>query len=119
MRGGGVDELTKELCAAMVAGLNFCTPALVRHRKRARDLGADAAMLNDLWDSATSPHYRPAQQAALAVAVALTREPRALPQGLLDELQRHFDREQVVEVVCVIGLENYRNRVENALQVNP
>ncbi|MFN2448260.1 MAG: carboxymuconolactone decarboxylase family protein [Candidatus Baltobacteraceae bacterium] len=113
---GGVSELTKALCAAMIAGLNFCTPSLVRHRKRARDLGAQAAKLNDLWDNARSVRYTDAEKAALAASVALTREPRALPGRLWDDLRAHYTPAQIVELLCAIGVENYRNRVENALQ---
>lgn len=117
MQTGEVPTITKELCAALVAGLNFCTSSLVEHRRRARELGADAATLNDLWDNARSNRYTPGQKAALAAAVALTREPRGLPDVLWAELQQHYTPGQIVEVLCVIGLENYRNRLDNALQI--
>lgn len=117
MRDGSVDELTKILCAVMVAGLNACTPALVERRKRARELGASAQMLTDVWDNARSERYTASQRAALAAAVALTREPRALPAAVMEALRAHFDQAQTFEILCAIGLENYRNRVENALRL--
>jgi len=116
MEGGCVPALTKELCAAMVAGLTFCHPLLVAHRGRARKLGADAQMLNDLWDYTRSDRYTAAQKAALAAAVALTREPRALPDPVWAQLREHFDDAQIVELLCAIGFSNYLDRVSNALQ---
>jgi len=117
MEEGCVPPLTKQLCAAIVAGLNYCTPALVEHRKRARELGASTALLNDLWDSARSEHFTPAQKAALAAAVALTREPRGLPDPVYEALREHFSPPEIVEVLGAIGFENYRNRLQNALQI--
>jgi AhpD family alkylhydroperoxidase len=116
MESGSVPQLTKELCAAMIAGLNFCTPSLVAHRGRARKAGADAGMLNDLWDYARSERYTGAQKAALAAAVALTREPRGLPDVLWDDLRVHYSDAQIVEILCAIGLANYLDRLNNALQ---
>lgn len=116
MHGGRVPELTKELCAAMVAGLNFCRPSLIAHRGRARKLGAGADLLNALWDNAQSDLYSDAQKVALAAAVALTREPRGLPDALWNDLRKHYDDGQIVELLCVIGFANYLDRVSNALQ---
>lgn len=115
MHGGRVPELTKILCAALVAGLNYCTPSLIEHRKRARELGADAEMLTQLWDSARSERYTEPQRAALAAAVSLTREPRALPPAVREMLEMHYDAAQIYEVLSAIALENYRNRIDNAL----
>jgi AhpD family alkylhydroperoxidase len=116
MEGGRVPAETKELCAAMVAALTFCNPLLVAHRGRARNLGAAAETLNDLWDYARSDRYTGAQKAALAAAVALTREPRGLPDAVWNELREHYDDGQIVELMCVIGFANYLDRVSNALQ---
>jgi AhpD family alkylhydroperoxidase len=116
MQGGCVPEVTKELCAALVAGLNDCRPSLIEHRRNARKHGVDAVTLTEIWNHATSERYTPALRAALAAAVALTREPRALPASVRHELRAHYDDAQIVEILCVIGLENYRNRVMNALQ---
>ncbi len=116
MEGGTVPQSTKELCAAMVAGLNYCQPLLIAHRGRARRLGIDAGTLNDLWDYARSDRFNAAQKAALAAAVALTREPRGLPEAVWNDLRVHYDDAQIVEILSAIGLANYFDRVSNALQ---
>lgn len=89
------------------------------HGALARRLGVDEAMLDELSDYAGSEKFSAAERAALAAAVAMTREPRALPNPIWDELRKHFDDGQIVEIVCTIGLFNYFNRVNNALQVDP
>ena len=47
----------------------------------------------------------------------MTREPRALPDAVWQDLRRHYDDGQIVEIVCTIGLFNYFNRVNNTLQI--
>ncbi len=117
MDAGAVPSLTKELCAVMVAGIGFCRPALVAHRKRARRAGASADMLSALWNYARSDCFTAAQKAALDAAVALTREPRGLPETIWGALRDHYDDAQIVELLCAVGLANYFDRVSNALLV--
>lgn len=116
MKNGSVPQLTKELCAAMVSAINYCRPSVVEHRRRAAELGADTDMLNALWDYARTDRFTDAQKAALGAAVALTREPRALPQAVREQLQAHYGEGQIVEILCAVGVFNYLNRVGNALQ---
>jgi alkylhydroperoxidase family enzyme len=112
---GTVERQTKELCAIMVAGLSFCTPLVVERRAAARRLGASTAKLNAIWNSGRSDLYTAGEKAALSAAVALTREPRALPETIGAELRRAYDSAQVVEVVAAIALFNALVRVSNAL----
>ncbi|GAC1387674.1 MAG: hypothetical protein NVSMB31_00380 [Vulcanimicrobiaceae bacterium] len=74
-------------------------------------------ILDELWDYARNPKFSEAERAALGAAVAITREPRGMPEPVWEELRKHYDDGQIVEIVCSIGLFNYFNRVNNALQV--
>ena len=112
---GSVDPALKHLCAAMSAAVNFCDPLLVEHRGAARHLGVPIDKLNDLWEFARSERYTQAERAALSAAVALSREPRALPPAVWEALRAHFDREQIVEILSAIGAINYLARVRNAI----
>lgn len=60
--------------------------------------------------------FPPDQQAALALADAMTQGSGAIPDALFDELSRHFSEAQIVEMAAVIGLFNYFNRFNNMLQ---
>jgi alkylhydroperoxidase family enzyme len=112
-----IEPATVALCAAMVAGLTFCTPLLVECRREARKHGVDAGKLNELWGFARSERYGPAERAALSAAVALTREPRALPEAVAKELRESYDDGQVAEIVCAIAETNALARIVNALQL--
>ncbi|HEV3152431.1 MAG TPA: carboxymuconolactone decarboxylase family protein [Candidatus Baltobacteraceae bacterium] len=113
--GGSVAQVTKHLTAAMTAAVNFCDPLLVQHRRAARELGVSIEKLNALWDFARSDLFTASERAALSAAVALSREPRALPPAVWKQLRSHFDEGGAMEVLCTIGALNYLCRVTNAL----
>jgi AhpD family alkylhydroperoxidase len=112
---GSVSRRTKELCALMVSWLNACENCTQAHAEMAASLGVDRETLDDLTDYARSERFSPAERAALAAAVALTREPRALPPAVRADLEAHYDAGEIVEIVAAIGLTNYLSRASNAL----
>ncbi|HET9096548.1 MAG TPA: hypothetical protein VFN37_07795 [Candidatus Baltobacteraceae bacterium] len=113
---GTVAHATKALCAAMVCAVNFCEPALIAYRREARAAGVSVEMLNALWDFARSDLFTDGQKAALSTAVALTREPRGLPDPVWGQLRAHYDDGEIVEILALIGMVNSLNRMSNALQ---
>jgi AhpD family alkylhydroperoxidase len=113
---GSIPRRTHELCALMVAWLNACENCTQTHSEIALRLGVDRATLDELGDFARSDRFAPGERAVLAAAVALTREPRALPQAVRAELERHYDSGEIVEIVATIGLYNYLTRANNALR---
>ena len=113
---GSVPRRTKELCALMVAWLNACERCAKTHANVALQLGVDTSTLDELGDFARSERFAPAERAALSAAVALTREPRALPVAVVDQLEQHYDDAEVAEIVAIIGFHNYLTRANNALR---
>jgi len=114
---GTVPARTKELVALMVGWLNACEYCTCVHEEIARSLGVDEATLATLGDFATSPQFSSGERAALAATVALTREPRALPPAVWEALQHAYDEGEIVEILAVIGANNYISRLSNSLGV--
>ena len=114
---GTVPRRVKELCALMVSWLNACEYCTSCHADLAERLGIDQSTLDDLGNYARSDHFSAAERAALAAAVALTREPRALPENLRADLLAHFNAGEFTEIIATIGFYNYVSRVSNALQL--
>jgi AhpD family alkylhydroperoxidase len=112
---GTVPRRTKELCALMVSWLNACENCTQAHTEMARSLGVDSATLDELGNYARSDRFSPPERAALAATVALTREPRALPPPIREQLETHYDPGEIVEIIASIGLTNYLSRASNAL----
>ena len=114
--GGSIPKRTLELVALMVAWLNACESCAQTHAEMARRLGVDGETLEVLGDFGRSERFTLAERAALSAAVCLTREPRALPDTVREQLERHYDAGEVVEIVAAIGLHNYLTRASNALR---
>ena len=114
-QSGTVPRRTKELVALMVSWLNVCVACAKSHEALARHLGVDEATLAELEDYTRSDRFTGAERAALSAAVALTREPRALPPAVRAGLREYYDDGECVEIVATIGAYNYVSRLSNAL----
>jgi alkylhydroperoxidase family enzyme len=66
--------------------------------------------LRDLSRYRESSVFTPREKLALDLAVAMTRTPPDVGDGLFAELQKHFTSAQLVELVTEIGLANLRGR---------
>ncbi len=94
----------------------------------ARRLGWPEAILTQLADferlepgesAAEKPSLGAAEKLALRLAEAMTLGAQAMSDDLYAGLRRHFDEGQIVELAAVIGLFNYFNRFNNALEMAP
>jgi alkylhydroperoxidase family enzyme len=59
------------------------------------------------------------EKAALRLTERVTHNAHSVDDQLWSELRQHFDEGEIVELVAAIGLFNYFNRFNNALQVEP
>ena len=59
------------------------------------------------------------EKIALRLAERITRDANTVDDPLWEDVSRHYDEGEVVELVSAIGLFNYFNRFNNALQVEP
>jgi len=49
----------------------------------------------------------------------VTRGAAPMREGTLEELSKHFDEAQIVELTLVVAVANFTNRVNDALQTVP
>ena len=99
----------------MVSWLNACVKCAKSHEALALHLGVDQETLDDLEDYTRSDRFSEGERAALSAAISLTREPRALPPPVRDALRKHYIEGEIAEIIAVVGLYNYVNRLHNAL----
>ena len=64
-----------------------------------------------------SPLFTPAERAALRYAEEMTLSSIDVPDQVFEELRRHFNTEQIVDLTATIALENMRARFNRALQI--
>lgn len=79
--------------------------------------GLDVDRLQHIDEYATSPLYDEQERLAIAYADAMTAQPQTVTDAQVEELERVFGRDGLVELTAQIGLENMRARVNHALGI--
>ncbi len=112
---GEVDLGLKRLighAASMAAGCLYCRAhtgtSAMRH-------GVPPEKLSALPDYRTSPLYSDAERVAIDFAFAAASQPNDVDDGLFQRLATHFDEDQIVEILGVVGLFGFFNRWNDSM----
>lgn len=99
------------LKVAALLGCSFCID-IGSHLARQHGLSSEA--LAELPDFRASSRFSDAERAALELAEVMTVGDGVVDDGLEQRLCRHFDPEQLVELLAGIAWENFRSRFNRA-----
>jgi uncharacterized peroxidase-related enzyme len=113
---GRVDPAIKGLAAIMAsrgAECRYCQ-AHTTHRAHGQ-LGVDAAKIDALWSFETSTLFSDAERAVLRVAFGAGQAPNGVTDADFEALRRHFDDDQVAELVAMVALFGFLNRWNDTL----
>jgi uncharacterized peroxidase-related enzyme len=116
---GTVSTRLKELIIVRTSQVNDTPYCLASHTILARGLGWTDDQLNHLADWNKRNDFTPAEKAALRLAETVTRDPHVVTDEQFAELKTFYSEGEIVELLCAIGLFNYFNRFNNALQMQP
>ncbi len=107
---GTVPESTKMLVAlasSFVAGCRYCQSHMANLSSIYQVSDEKIAAL---WDFENSALFSPAERAAVSLAMKAARLPNEAEAVDFDELKKHYDESQIVEIVASIALFGYLNR---------
>jgi len=91
---------------------------MASHTALAKQLGASEDLLTAMYHiDQHRDEFTPAELAALALAERMTTDARGVDEEVWADLRAHFDEGEIIELAAVIGLFNYFNRFNDALQV--
>lgn len=107
---GKVDAKFKRLISHVASRSAGCQYCMAHTAEGAAKLGVEQQKLDAVWDYQTSPLFSPAERAALDVAIAAGCVPNAVTDDMFLEMRKHWNDEQVVEIVGVIALFGFLNR---------
>ena len=111
--GEGLIELVK-MRASQINGCAYC---LDMHSKALRRNGESEQRIYLLNAWHELPLYTPRERAALAWTEALTRVADAHPpSAVCDEVRKHFDDKEVVDLTILVGMINLWNRLAIGLE---
>jgi uncharacterized peroxidase-related enzyme len=107
---GTVPTALKPLIAivsSVAAGCRYCQ---AHEAVDARERGVDDEKIAEIWNFERSDRYTEAERAALRFARDASLVPNEVTPAHFEELRRHWDDGQVVEMLAVIGLFGFLNR---------
>jgi len=85
----------------------------------ARRLGWTDDQIQNLHDFENRSDFTEKEKAALRLAERVTHDAHTVDDAFWAELRHHFDEGEVIELLSAIGLFNYFNRFNDALQMEP
>jgi uncharacterized peroxidase-related enzyme len=114
---GTVPTRLKELIIVRTSQVNETPYCLASHTILARNLGWTDDQLSHLAEWPRRDDFTLAEKAALCLAETVTRDSHAVTDEQFAELRNYYSDGEIVELLCAIGLFNYFNRFNNALQM--
>lgn len=94
--------------ASRAAGCMYCSAHSGYHAAHAA--GVDPAKVAAVWEFESDEIFSEPERAALRLAVAAGQSPNCTTEETFIELRKHFDDDQIAELVAVIALFGFFNR---------
>ncbi len=113
-----LDKRLKALAELKAATLTNCEYCIDLGSRIARRWGLSDEELLALPGYRASGLFTDLEKLVLDYAVGMSRTPVAVSDALFAKLREHFDDAQLVELTCLIALENLRGRFNLALGID-
>ena len=107
---GTVSEELKMLVSLVTSQASGCRYCQAHMTNLASIYKASDEKIRAVWEFEISPLFSPAERAALRLGYRAALVPNEATVEDFDELKKHFDEGQIVEIVATIALFGYLNR---------
>ena len=118
MGPGLVEQDNKWKCAYTVSHINKCQYCIGVVEGMLSKLGVDPENIKEVV-TGEKANLKSDEQAAVRYAEAVTKDAVNIPSEIFEELKDHYNEAQIVEITSAVGLFNYINRFNDALEVLP
>ena len=105
-------KMLVSLIASQAAGCLYCQAHMANLSSIYKASGKKIAAV---WEFETSDLFNQAEKAALRLAMKASISPNQAAQEDFDELSKHFDEGQIVELVASVALFGYLNRWNDSM----
>ena len=112
---GRVTSALKRLIAylsSMTTGCRYCEAHAIRAAER---YGAEDEKIENIWDFRTHPAFSEAERAAFELAIAASSLPNEVTDEIAEEMRKHWQDGEIVEILGVIALFGYLNRWNDSM----
>lgn len=98
--------------ASMTAGCRYCEAHAVRAAAR---YGSEEDKLNHIWEYQTYSAFNDGERAAFDLAIAASSIPNAVDDEIAENMRKHWDEGEIVEILGVVALFGYLNRWNDSM----
>jgi len=98
--------------SSLAAGCRYCQAHTIRAAER---YGAEQEKMEHIWEYRNHPAFNAAEKAALDFALAASSIPNQVDDALSNELRRHWNDGEVVEILGVVSLFGFLNRWNDSM----
>jgi len=98
--------------SSMTAGCRYCQAHTIRAAER---YGASVLQLENIWDYKVHPAFSEAERVVLDFAVASSSVPNSVTDDMAENLRKHWDEGEIVEIMGVISLFGFLNRWNDSM----
>lgn len=112
---GRVTSGLKRLIAylsSLTGGCRYCQAHAIRAAER---YGAEQEQIENIWEYKTHAAFNDAERAALDLAIAASTVPNSVDKAVEDNLKKHWDEGEIVELLGVVALFGYLNRWNDSM----
>lgn len=113
-KGRITSSLKRELAylSSMTTGCRYCEAHTIRAAER---YGSEKDRLNHIWEYKTYGAFTEGERAIFDLAIAASQVPNAVTDELAENMRKHWDEGEIVEVMGVIALFGYLNRWNDSM----
>jgi AhpD family alkylhydroperoxidase len=115
----GLDPVLLELVQIRASQINQCAYCIDYHTADARKADESEARIYQLSAWEESSLYTAKERAALALTEAVTRLPEGVPDDIYDEAARHFEEQELAQLIALIFTVNAWNRMNVTTRKTP
>ena len=107
-------SLKRELAylSSSMSGCRYCEAHTIRAAER---YGSSEERMLNLWEYKTHPAFSEAERAVFDLAVAASQVPNAVTDTIAENMRKHWDEGEIVEVLGVVALFGYLNRWNDSM----
>lgn len=112
---GRVTSSLKRLIAylsSMTAGCRYCEAHAIRAAER---YGSEQDKMNHIWEYKTYSAFTDGERAAFDLAIAASTVPNSNNDEISENMRKHWDEGEIVEILGVIALFGYLNRWNDSM----
>ena len=113
-KGRVTSSLKRELAylSSMTTGCRYCEAHAIRAAER---YGSEQDRLNNIWEYKTYPAFTEAERAVFDLAIAASSVPNAVTDEIAENMRKHWEDGEIVEILGVIALFGYLNRWNDSM----